>query len=123
MGFLRFIGNIIWVVTGGLITAIGWLLFGVVLCITIVGIPFGLQCFKFAGVTFAPFGKKINLDFKEHPVANTIWAILFGWIMALGYIALGIANIITIIGIPFGLQSLKFAKLGLLPFGADIRKV
>lgn len=121
MGFIRLVGNIIWIFTGGIVTAIGWLLFGALLCITIVGIPFGLQCFKFARVTLAPFGKKVNLNFKEHMVANTIWAIIFGWIMALSYLALGLANIITIIGIPFGIQSIKFAKLGLLPFGAVIQ--
>ena len=117
---MRLIGNIIWLITGGLLISAAWLLLGILLCVTIVGIPFGVQCFKFAKLNLAPFGKDIRIQFFEHPIANTLWVILFGWEMALSYFCAGLASCVTIIGIPFGLQSFKFALLALLPFGADI---
>lgn len=120
---MRFLGNIIWIILGGLFTALGWLILGLLLCITIIGIPFGKQCFKFAKITLMPFGKTIELNFSKHPIINAIWAILFGWEMALVYIFSGLALCITIIGIPFGLQAFKFAKLAILPFGAEVKEV
>ncbi len=117
---MRLIGNIIWLIVGGFFLAASWFVLGVLLCITIVGIPFGLQCLKFARLSLAPFGKDVRVRFFSHPIVNTIWVIFFGWEMALAYIAAGIANCITIVGIPFGLQAFKFAKLALFPFGADI---
>ncbi len=119
---LRFLANIIWFIFGGLILAIGWALAGVILCITIIGIPLGVQCFKAAKLSLFPFGKKVRLQFSEHPIANTIWAILFGWELALVYLICGIANCVTIIGIPSGIQCFKFMKLAFFPFGADIIK-
>ena len=117
---MHFIGNLIWLILGGLLLSAAWLLLGVLLCITIVGIPFGLQCFKFAKLNLAPFGKDVRIQFFEHPIANTLWVIFFGWEMALSYFASGLVMCITIIGIPFGLQAFKFALLALFPFGADI---
>ncbi len=119
-GCLSVLGNIIWIITGGIITAILWFLLGIILCITIIGIPFGKQCFKFATITLAPFGKTVNLNFSKHPVANVLWLIFFGWEMFLGYIASGVILCITIIGIPFGIQAFKFGTLALIPFGATI---
>lgn len=120
MGCLRTLGNVVWIITGGLVQALIWVLAGVVLFITIIGIPLGKQCFKFAELSLAPFGKKVNLRPGTHPVANAIWAILAGWEMLLLYAVSSIALCITIVGIPFGLQGFKFAKLGLLPFGAEV---
>lgn len=117
---MKTLANIIWILFGGIFIALGWLITGAILFITIIGIPFALQCFKFAGLTLAPFGKKVNTNFGKHPIINVVWLILFGWAMALGYIVSGIIQCITIIGIPLGLQSFKFAKLGLLPFGATV---
>lgn len=118
---MKLIANIIWIIFGGLFLALGWLILGLILCITIIGIPFGKQCFKFARITLTPFGKSVDLNFSKHPIINIIWLILFGWEMALGYVFAGLVLCVTIIGIPFGLQAFKFAKLALLPFGAKIK--
>ncbi len=120
---MRLIGNIIWFIFGGLFLALVWLLLGILLCITIIGIPFGLQCFKAAKLSLAPFGKQVTTHYDKHPVANILWAILLGWEMVLGYLLSGILCCITIIGIPLGLQSFKFMKLAFLPFGAEVQKV
>ncbi len=117
---MKTIANIIWFILVGLWTAIGWFLLGCLLCITIIGIPFGRQCFKAAGLTLAPFGKDVNMNFGKHPIANALWAIFFGWELALGYLISGLVFCVTIIGIPVGLQSFKLAKLALFPFGARI---
>ena len=118
---MRLIANILWIIFGGLISALIWLIAGVLFCISIVGIPFGVQCFKFAKLSLAPFGKKVKLNFVKHPIANLLWLIIFGWGMFLGYLAAGIACCITIIGIPAGLQAFKFSILALAPFGAKVK--
>ena len=87
---MKLIANIIWFIFGGLWLGLGWGLLGILLCITIIGIPFGKQCFKAAKLSFAPFGKKVNLQYDKHPVANVIWAILFGWELAIGYLISGV---------------------------------
>ncbi len=117
---MRTIGNVIWLILGGLLMGLAWFLVGAVLCITVVGIPFGVQCFKFARINLSPFGKEVRIEFEEHPVMNIIWLIFFGWEMALSYLAMGIACCITVIGIPFGLQALKMMRLAVFPFGADL---
>ncbi len=118
---MRLIANIIWFIFGGLWLGLLWSVGGLILCITIVGIPLGLQCFKAARLSFMPFGKKVKLNFKKHPIANVIWAIVGGWALAFAYLMLGILNCITIIGIPNGIQCLKMMKLAFSPFGAEIR--
>ena len=118
---LSFIGNLLWIILGGLIAAILWLTVGLLLCVSIIGIPLGIQCFKMAGLALAPFGKMVDTDFDEHPIANIIWAIVAGWEMCLMYLTVGVILCITIIGIPFGKQWFKMARLTLFPFGADIR--
>ena len=117
---MKLIANIIWFIFGGLWLGLSWALRGLLLCITIIGIPFGTQCVKASKLTFAPFGKKVTCNFDKHPVANIIWAVLAGWEMALGYLFSGIICCITIIGIPLGLQSFKLMKLAFLPFGATV---
>ncbi|MDD3067746.1 MAG: YccF domain-containing protein [Acholeplasmataceae bacterium] len=118
---MRLLGNIIWFILGGLIAAILWFILGLLLSVTIIGIPLGKQCFKFAGLILFPFGKDVDIDFSKHPIANIIWALLVGWEMALGYLGIAVFFFITIIGIPFGIQWFKLAQLALLPFGAKIR--
>jgi len=120
MGLVRLIGNLVWIFTGGLLLALVWLLAGVVLCITVIGIPFGIQCFKISNLAVSPFGKRINTRFGRYPIANVLWMIFFGWHMALLYIAVGIVTMASVIGIPFGLQAFKFAKLAFIPFGAEV---
>jgi uncharacterized membrane protein YccF (DUF307 family) len=118
---MRLLGNIIWFIFGGLFASILWILLGILLTITIIGIPFARQCFKFAEIVLTPFGKNIQTNFDKHPIANIIWAILVGWEMAIAYIGIAAFFAITIIGIPFALQWVKLAQLALLPFGAKIK--
>ncbi len=115
-------GNIIWLVFGGIISAILWFVSGLVLCVTIIGIPFGVQCFKIASFVIWPFGRKVEIgNFGVGGLLfNIIWLILFGWEFAVLHFVVGLIFCITIIGIPFGLQHFKFAQLGLIPFGARI---
>ncbi len=120
---MRVLLNILWFIFGGFIVALSWLLSGVLCCITVVGIPLGLQCFKFAKLAVAPFGKDIRYGGGNVKlIANVLWIVLLGWEMALSEVILGVGLCCTIIGIPLGLQSFKFAKLALMPFGADIVK-
>lgn len=118
---MRVIGNILWIILGGLAIAISWTLIGLFLCITIIGIPLGVQAFKMAGLTLTPFGKTVQYGGGVgSTLVNILWVVLVGWWMALGYLGAGVLNCITIIGIPFGIQSFKMAKLALWPFGAQI---
>jgi len=119
---MRIFGNILWLVLGGLFSALLWVLAGVICCITIIGIPIGLQCFKFAEVVFLPFGKKIDYGQMGSGsiVLNIIWIFLCGWELALVSVVCGVLCCITVVGIPFGLQHFKFAGLALLPFGARV---
>lgn len=119
---MRFLGNIIWLLFGGIVAAIGWFIAGLILCITIVGIPFGVQCMKISALVLWPFGKEIELgNFGVGGLLfNIIWLIFFGWEFAVAHFVTGLIFCVTIIGIPFGLQHFKLAKLGLIPFGANI---
>ena len=119
---MRLFGNILWLILGGLLLATGWAIIGLGLCITIVGIPLGIQAFKMAGLTLTPFGKTVEYGGGVGSVLiNIIWFVLAGLWMAIGYVGAGLLNCITIIGIPFGIQSFKMAKLALWPFGSQIR--
>ncbi len=119
------LGNILWVIFGGLFSAIGWLLAGGICCITIIGIPIGMQCFKFAKLVLCPFGKKIDYGNmgSGSVLLNVVWILLCGIELAMASAVMGIACCLTIIGIPFGLQHFKLALLALTPFGAEIREV
>lgn len=119
---MSILGNIIWFIVAGLWLGVSWVLIGVLWCISIVGIPVGLQCFKLAKLTFFPFGKEVEYGGGvPSALANILWLIFGGVVLALEALAWGIVLCITIIGIPFGLQCFKQAKLALLPFGAEIR--
>ena len=118
---MRTIGNILWFIFGGLLGGLAWIFAGCIWCITIIGIPVGLQCFKFATLAFWPFGKEIvygNGMFSF--LVNLIWIIFFGWEMALGNLIVGCIWCITIVGIPFGKQFFKMARLSFMPFGASV---
>lgn len=115
------IGNILWLLCGGFISGLGWVLAGCLWCITIIGIPIGIQCFKFAGLVFLPFGKRIVYGGGAVSLlANILWLLVSGIPMAVGNAAIGLICCITIIGIPFGKQYFKIAKLSLMPFGATV---
>ena len=118
--------NIIWLIFGGFIVVIAYLLGALLLCITIVGIPFGIQCFKLAGLALAPFGREIRE--KEPPggclavVMNVIWIILPGLELALFHLFMALVFAITIIGLPIAAQHLKMTRLALIPFGFEVRE-
>ena len=118
---MKLIGNILWFICGGIISGLSWLAAGILWCITIVGIPIGLQCFKFAGLSFWPFGKEVVYGGGAlSTIANLFWLIISGIPLALENLILGLICCITIIGIPFGKQFFKIAKLALTPFGASV---
>lgn len=115
------LGNLIWFLFGGLIGGLSWVFLGLLWCCTIIGIPVGVQCFKFAGVAFFPFGKEIVYGKGGFSfLVNIIWIFFGGLEMALGYVFVGLVFCITIIGIPFGQQFFKLARLALMPFGAEV---
>jgi uncharacterized membrane protein YccF (DUF307 family) len=121
---MNFLGNLIWLIFGGLFSAILYMISGVVLCITVIGIPFGLQCFKIAGFVLWPFGSTIVTADRSggclYILFNILWIFTGGLCTALSHIFFGAILCITIIGIPFGMQHFKLANLALSPFGKDI---
>lgn len=118
------LGNIIWFLACGLWEGFSWVIAGLLWSITIIGIPIGKQCFKLASLTFFPFGKEIEYGGGSVSViANVFWLIFSGIPLACVAVFNGILLCITIIGIPFGLQCFKIAKLSLMPFGATIRYI
>lgn len=115
------IGNIIWVFFGGFLLSISWAVTGILWCITIVGIPVGIQCFKFASLALFPFGKEVqHTPNTGSTLLNILWLIFGGLLLAAESALIGLIYCITIIGIPFGLQHFKLAKLALLPFGSKV---
>ena len=121
---MKTIGNILWVIFGGFFWCLTLLVSGLIMCVTIVGIPLGLQLFKLAKFVLWPFGKsvtKVNITGMKK-VLNIIWAVLLGWEFALGYLFTGLLWCITIVGIPFGKQYFKIAHFVLLPLGRDFEK-
>lgn len=118
------IGNLIWLIFGGFFAALGYFIGGIVLCLTIVGIPWGLQCFKLAELVLWPFGKNVISDSSNtgclSTLFNIIWLICGGLYTALIHLVMGIILSITIIGIPWGRQHFKLIEISLLPFGKRI---
>ena len=119
---IRTIGNLLWFVLAGFWMAIGYVLFGVGLCLTIIGIPFGIQGFKFAQFVWWPFGKAVVQTNGGGlvAVANVIWVVVAGIWLAIGHVLAGVLLCITIIGIPFGIVSFRLAGLCLTPFGRKV---
>ena len=117
------LGNIIWFIFGGFFGALGWICTGILWCISIIGIPVGLQCFKMARLQFAPFVKELVTisDSGGNLKLNILWIIFGGLELCIANLFSALILCITIIGIPFAMQSLKMAKLSLMPFGKEIR--
>ena len=116
------LGNILWFILGGFILAIYYAVFGLLMCITIVGIPFGLQLFKLAGLALCPFGKDVEVlsDSGCLPIAfNILWILTGWWEIAIVHLVLGVLCAITIIGIPFAKAHWRLLKLSFLPFGSS----
>ncbi len=118
---MSLLGNIIWLIFGGFLSGIGYILGGISTCLTVIGIPFGIEAIKVGIATFTPFGKEIkkmpNADSTLVQILNLIWIFLFGWVIALNHLAWGVLLAITIIGLPFAKQHFKLMILALFPFG------
>ena len=121
---MNFIGNIIWLIFGGLIIAVEYLIGSLMLMLTIVGIPFGIQTLKMASLSIWPFGRDTKVHTRAsgclYILMNVIWLFTGGLWIAATHAILGILLCITIIGIPFGLQHFKLTAIALSPFGRDI---
>ncbi len=117
---MSLVGNILWLVFGGFLAALGYLIGGIILCLTIVGIPFGLAAFRMAGASLMPFGKSVHSQPGGEGclplVFNILWLVLFGWEIALVHIVFGVILAVTIIGLPFAQQHFKLLPIALLPF-------
>lgn len=118
------LGNIIWFLFAGLWQWLGWTLAGLLWTITIVGIPIGCQCFKFARLCFSPFGKYVVYGGGAVSLLlNIIWIIVSGLPIAITAVTNGLVLCATIVGIPWGLQCFKLARLAMMPFGASIVRI
>lgn len=116
------LGNILWFIFGGFLSGMSWIVAGCLWCISIIGIPVGLQCFKFAGLAFWPFGKEVIYGRRDsQPDCQYHLADRIGNSNGSRKCLAGVVCCITIIGIPFGKQFFKIAKLALMPFGAEVR--
>jgi len=121
---MRFLLNVLWLVFGGLLLALGYAIAGLICFVLIVTIPFGIAAFRMANYTLWPFGREV----VRRPdagvasaVGNVIWVIVAGWWLALGHITTALAQFISIIGIPLGLANIKLVPVSLFPLGAQIR--
>ena len=124
---MRVLLNVLWVIFGGgLVIALEYAIGALILCVTLVGIPFGVQCFKIAGLGLWPFGQVVERRSSGagclSVAFNVLWCLVAGIWIFLSHLALAAALAVTIIGIPFALQHLKLALLALAPFGAEIRE-
>ena len=121
---MNFLGNIIWLICGGFLSALGYFLGGLIFCLTIIGIPFGIQCFKIAGLELMPFGRKVVSNNADGGCLalffNIIWILTGGLYTAIVHLLFAFLLAITIIGIPFARQHLKLMELTLAPFGKDV---
>ena len=119
---MKTLGNIIWFIFGGFISALLHFISGIVLCLTIIFIPLGLKYLKVAGLAVAPFGKTVESNFEEHPFGNAFWLVFGGLLFAVLEFIIGVVLCVTIIGIPFAKQNFKVARYSLAPFGASVEK-
>lgn len=131
---MRLILNILWFILGGFVSVLAWLLAGVLLAITIVGLPWAGAAFRIAGFSAAPFGRQVIdrqlITGREDLgtggaglLLNVIWFVLAGWWLALHHLVIAVAQFVSIIGIPFALQHLKLAQIALAPIGKTVVEV
>ena len=123
---MSLLGNIIWLIFGGFFAGLGYILGGLLLCLTIIGIPFGVQSIKLGVATFTPFGKEVveieNANSALRVIFNIVWLVFFGWEIALAHLVSAFFLAITIIGIPFAKQHIKLIPMALLPFGRSLER-
>ena len=122
---MNLLGNILWLIFGGLCSALGYFVGGILLCATVVGIPWGLQCFKLAGLVLWPFGREVVSSSKNSgclsTVFNIVWLLSGGLYTALIHVVFGLLLTLTIVGIPFARQHFKLIEISMMPFGKEIR--
>lgn len=124
---IRLILNILWLIFGGWISGLLWLVGGAILALTVVGLPWTFAAWRIASYSFWPFGREIVWQ-DAHPVAgwvgvvlNVVWFVVAGWYIALSHLLIAVVEFVSIIGIPFALKDLELAKLALAPVGRTIR--
>ena len=122
-GVIRLVGNVLWLLLGGIEMAIAYAIAGMLSFLLVVTAPLGVAAFRLAGYTLWPFGRSL----VEKPGAgagsalgNVVWTIVFGWVLALGHLVAALANAISIIGIPFAVAHVKLARTALVPFGHQV---
>lgn len=122
---MNLLGNIIWLVFGGFLAALGYILGGLLTCLTIIGIPFGLQSIKVGVASMAPFGKELvptqRMNDPIRILFDVLWLIFFGWEIAMIHLSAAGVLAITIIGIPFALQHIKLIPIALFPFSYNLK--
>ena len=121
---MRFIGNLFWLILGGLVISLYYAIVAIFYCITIIGIPFGIQLFKMAGLALWPFGRNVGSGSNDGGclslLMNIIWIVCGGIEIAILHLIFGLICCVTIVGIPFGMQHFKMSLLALVPFGKVI---
>ncbi|HPR62943.1 MAG TPA: YccF domain-containing protein [Thermoanaerobaculia bacterium] len=122
---MSLIGNILWLILGGFIIFLEYMLGGFLLCLTIIGIPFGIQCWKMGILALWPFGRDVVQKERVSGclglIMNLLWIFLGGFWIVVTHLMFALLCAVTIIGIPFAIQHLKLAHLALVPFGREIR--
>ena len=121
---MSLLGNIIWLLCGGIFVFFGYVMGGIVLCFTVIGIPWGLQCFKLALFALFPFGSETRI-IDHHPsslnlLMNIIWLIFGGAWIVINHLVWGLFLSVTVIGLPWGVQHFKMVRLAFMPFGREI---
>ena len=121
---MSFLGNLIWLIFGGFIAGMGYILGGLGMCLTIIGIPFGVQSIKLGVATMTPFGREIITHEQTgsllEVIMNLLWLVLFGWEIAIAHLVHALILAITIVGLPFAKQHFKLIPLALFPFGKEL---
>lgn len=120
---MRTIGNVLWFIFAGLGLFVGYVVAGVIACVLIVTIPFGVAAFRMAGYVVWPFGRTVITKPTAgvgSAIGNVVWLLLFGWWLALGHVVTGLLLMVTIIGIPFGVANWKMVPLALWPLGREV---
>lgn len=122
---MSFIGNVVWLIFGGLPAAFGYFVGGLLFCVSIIGIPFGLASLRLAGGVLAPFGKSVVARPSGQGVIatvfNVLWLVLFGWAIAITHVVGGLILAITIVGLPFAQQHFKLIPVALFPFSYELK--
>lgn len=122
---MKFLGNLVWLLLGGIVIALIYYFVGLLMCISIIGIPFGLQLFKLGTYALWPFGRELVSGPNEPGcltiLMNAVWLLLGWWEIALTHLVCGLLFCVTIVGIPWGLKHFKLALASVFPFGKEIR--